>query len=319
VAGSTYRSNTACVPDGINLSLPLRPEFFPPLNDLKRVSLPELTVDRDGVGVAGPVSESKSPPPLGSMLRWFLPFTEGVADVLARYIGAPVAFLTKHGKQALVAEPLEVALGCRLIHTDGFDTDQLGTFSREIHRLEGQRDTARRKAGIKVTGIAQGPALAVGERVSTVEQLHQLAERAGFPEHLLMVRSDDEHHAHVIKAVGSLEALQKAYSECLDQSIFGGVFVGSDLRAFANPTRQAMIRSAAQNLAQRLESGCPRCEAPGFWPSGSRAGLPCRDCGSPTRLPVSLTWSCIRCDCVVERASDGSGFADPSRCDVCNP
>ncbi len=98
-----------------------------------------------------------------------------------------------------------------------------------------------RKAGIEVTGIAQGPALAVGERVSTVEQLHQLAERAGFPEHLLMLRSDDEHHAHVIKAVGSLEALQKAYAECWDQSTFGGVFVESDLRAFANPTRQAMI------------------------------------------------------------------------------
>jgi hypothetical protein len=80
---------------------------FPPLNDLKRVSLPGLTVDWDGVGVAGPVSESNSSPPLGSMLRWFLPFTEGVAGVLARYIGAPVAFLTKHGKQALVAEPLE--------------------------------------------------------------------------------------------------------------------------------------------------------------------------------------------------------------------
>ena len=41
-----------------------------------------------------------------------------------------VAFLTQHGKQDLVKTPLESALACELVHTDAYDTDQLGTYTR---------------------------------------------------------------------------------------------------------------------------------------------------------------------------------------------
>jgi hypothetical protein len=42
-----------------------------------------------------------------------------------------VAFLTQHGKQTLRRAPLEAALGCRLVHTNSYDTDLLGTFTRD--------------------------------------------------------------------------------------------------------------------------------------------------------------------------------------------
>ena len=62
------------------------------------------------------------------------------------YQGRQVAILTQHGKQDLVRGPLEAALGCQLVHTDGYDTDQLGTFTRELTRAGSQLDAARKKS-----------------------------------------------------------------------------------------------------------------------------------------------------------------------------
>ena len=63
-----------------------------------------------------------------------------------RYQGKTVACLTQHGKVPLIAPILEPALGCQIVQATGYDTDLLGTFTGEVTRLEGQIDTARRKA-----------------------------------------------------------------------------------------------------------------------------------------------------------------------------
>ena len=75
-------------------------------------------------------------------------------DTNLSYQGRHVAFLTQHGKQDLVRAPLEAALGCQILHTDGYDTDQLGTFTREVDRPGTQLEAARRKAntGMALTG-----------------------------------------------------------------------------------------------------------------------------------------------------------------------
>lgn len=65
-----------------------------------------------------------------------------------RYDQQIAAFLTQHGKESLVAPILEPFLGCKIQRVEGFDTDQLGTFSGEVDRLETQVETARRKARI---------------------------------------------------------------------------------------------------------------------------------------------------------------------------
>lgn len=65
-----------------------------------------------------------------------------------RYSGQTAAFLTQHGKETLVAPILEPFLGCKVRQIDGYDTDQLGTFSGEIKRLGNQIETARQKARI---------------------------------------------------------------------------------------------------------------------------------------------------------------------------
>ena len=75
-----------------------------------------------------------------------------------RYIGKTVAFLTQHGKDILIGPSFEAALGCTVVCAEGYDTDQLGTFSGEIKRLDNQLQTARTKAriGMSLTGASLG-------------------------------------------------------------------------------------------------------------------------------------------------------------------
>ena len=56
-----------------------------------------------------------------------------------------VVLLTKHGKEKVIKPILERETGCMLVVEDRFDTDKLGTFSREIKRPKSQLETARVK------------------------------------------------------------------------------------------------------------------------------------------------------------------------------
>ena len=86
--------------------------------------------------------------------------------------------------------------------------------------------------------------------------------------------------------------------------VTGQVFIETDVCAHANPTRMDHIRLATEDLVKKLCSLCPTCGAPGFWIVERVAGLPCADCGAPTRETR-------------ERAN--RQYADPGCCDYCNP
>lgn len=80
------------------------------------------------------------------------------AAVTASYRNRMVALLTRHGKEAVIGPVLEAALGCRVQHVDGYDTDLLGTFTRDIPRAGTQIEAARRKAriGMSLSGSPLG-------------------------------------------------------------------------------------------------------------------------------------------------------------------
>ena len=61
---------------------------------------------------------------------------------------------TKHRKEQVIAPVLEMGLGVRAMVPDAFDTDLLGTFTRDVPRPGDQRETARIKAGkaLELTG-----------------------------------------------------------------------------------------------------------------------------------------------------------------------
>lgn len=74
------------------------------------------------------------------------------------YRGQRLALLTQHGKERVIAPVLEPALGCRIQRVTGYDTDLLGTFTRDIPRDGSQLEAARRKArtGMALSGLALG-------------------------------------------------------------------------------------------------------------------------------------------------------------------
>jgi hypothetical protein len=78
--------------------------------------------------------------------------------VVEAYRGRRVALLTQHGKERVIAPALEGALGCTVERALGFDTDLLGTFTREVPRAGTQLEAARRKAelAIELSGADAG-------------------------------------------------------------------------------------------------------------------------------------------------------------------
>ena len=74
------------------------------------------------------------------------------------YLGRRAAFLTQHGKERVVAPTLEAALGCNVSLVTGYDTDLLGTFTRDIPRAGSQIEAARKKAriGMELSGLSLG-------------------------------------------------------------------------------------------------------------------------------------------------------------------
>ncbi len=105
------------------------------------------------------------------------------------YAGERVALLTKHGKEAVIAPVLEKGLSCTIERVLGFDTDLLGTFTREIPRQGSQIEAARKKARIGMdlakvpVGVASegsfGPDPVMGALPWNVECLLFVDDRLG--------------------------------------------------------------------------------------------------------------------------------------------
>ena len=79
------------------------------------------------------------------------------------------------------------------------------------------------------------------------------------------------------------------------------------------------IRLAAEDLVKKLCSLCPACGTPGFWIVERVDGLPCADCGAPTRETRAEVHGCLKCAHRETRERINVEHADPSRCDYCNP
>lgn len=277
------------------------------------------------------------------------------------YAGCRIALLTQHGKERVVAPVLEATLGCHVERVAGYDTDQLGTFTREIPRFGTQLDAARKKArigmelagvpwglasegsfgpdpftgmftwnvevllfiddtrAIEVCGVFQGPG--GGEHLCTDDwaAVEAIAGKSGFPEQHLVLRPNDGNDPRFRKGIASWADLRATFDWARDQSSTSQVYVEHDLRAHANPQRMENIRQAAKDLATKLASACPACNTPGFALVDRLTGLPCADCGAPTREPHADIWGCVCCSHRETRPRMEPAAADPGRCDYCNP
>ena len=78
--------------------------------------------------------------------------------IIHPYENIKISFLTKHKKEKVIAPKFLKMFDAEIIHTDGYDTDELGTFTRDKARYGDQLDAARRKAriGMEITGLEYG-------------------------------------------------------------------------------------------------------------------------------------------------------------------
>ena len=77
---------------------------------------------------------------------------------LQPYSGLKASLLTQHGKESVICPELLNINGLEVIHVTGYDTDRLGTFTRNIPRYGSQLDAARKKArvGMELSGTKIG-------------------------------------------------------------------------------------------------------------------------------------------------------------------
>lgn len=284
-----------------------------------------------------------------------------LASTFKLYQRQALSLLTRHGKERVIGPALAARCGCEVVHTDAFDTDRLGTFTRDIQREGTQREAAVRKArlgmtltglriglasegafapdpytgllswnyelvvlvdderGLELAGFFSGQSQSDSGHAASWAEVLQFAHNAHFPEHHLVIRPDSAEHAQVRKGLDSFESLKLAFNWAMSLSSTGKVFLENDLRAHTNPSRMANIEKAALDLAEQMNSPCPACTSPGFWIRDLRRGLACSACGAPTREPIAQVWTCPKCDTRRETALSVAAFADPGRCDVCNP
>lgn len=78
--------------------------------------------------------------------------------IIHPYENIKISLLTKHKKEKVIAPKFIKIFNAEIIHTDTFDTDELGTFTRDRARYGNQLDAARRKAriGMEITGLKYG-------------------------------------------------------------------------------------------------------------------------------------------------------------------
>ena len=173
--------------------------------------------------------------------------------------------------------------------------------------------------GLEIEGVASGAAIAAPQCTDDWPEALRFASLAGFPSHQLLVRPLGE-SAHLMrKGIGEFSALKDAFYWACRSSASQMATIENDLRAHCNPTRMTVIKKATLDLSTKMNQRCPRCRAPGFSNFEKIAGLPCRDCGVPTRLPIAIKQRCRLCPHEVTNSIHTPTFADPARCDFCNP
>lgn len=157
-----------------------------------------------------------------------------------------------------------------------------------------------------------------GSYVHSVEGLMLFAESARFPSHALILAKSKEDHVGLVKGLTNSDQLKWHFNRLIEK--YGSVYAQTDMRAQFNPMRMEVIRRAGLKLVHRIVSYCPACTCPGFTVVEVISGLPCSECGSPTRSTKAYRYACQKCDFnKVEEYPNGKKMGDPTFCDLCNP
>ena len=81
-----------------------------------------------------------------------------MSNDLKPYGGLTASLLTQHGKESVICPQLFDSNGLEVVHISDYDTDKLGSFTRDIPRYGSQLEAARKKAriGMELSGSLLG-------------------------------------------------------------------------------------------------------------------------------------------------------------------
>lgn len=157
-----------------------------------------------------------------------------------------------------------------------------------------------------------------GRQCHTWEEVQHFATTALFPQHALIIRKAKDEMWGIVKGLNDWQCLEKAARDLL--LVHGSLFVETDMRAMYNPSRMKVIEQAAIKLLSTIQRLCPKCSMPGFDVADVRPGLPCGQCGAPTRSTLAWIYQCQKCRHQQgQRFPKGKQKEDPMYCDWCNP
>ncbi len=281
--------------------------------------------------------------------------SNAIARLRSLFEGRKLVIATMHGKEKVMA-PLASRHLFVLPEVAPLNTDAFGTFTGETPRPDDALTTLRKKIlhALALTGETLGmgsegsfgphPALPwvpadhewvmlidqghgwewhanilstdtnyAQTTVSNRDELRTFAEAARFPDHGLILRLAD---GTLIKDITEWELLTPLVTSRFQTG--ESVQVETDMRAHRNPLRMRVIEQATQALIEKMYSLCPQCGTPGFSMVAQEPGLPCEQCGSPTRLVQTEVRGCQHCN-FTEGKRVSAAVAPAMYCDFCNP
>jgi hypothetical protein len=276
-----------------------------------------------------------------------------------RYRNTRILLATKHNKEQVIQPIFKRMIGCEIEVPKDFDSDQFGTFSGEIPRQQNPLATlvakakmAAQQAGYEYVIASEGSfgphpdffmvpgdieliglvdlkyGIEIIESVISTETNYghldiqagddysDFLKQAQFPSHGLMVNTLAT--GWVQKGITDPLTLKNAIDEALEQS--SQIRLETDMRALFNPSRMAVIASAAEKLAQRILQHCPKCSSPGFGRLATSGKLLCEWCEAPSTLYQFQLKQCVACDHQEQsNRPDGLTKAPAGYCEYCNP
>jgi hypothetical protein len=272
------------------------------------------------------------------------------------FAGRKLIIATMHGKETVIGPLLATNLGIIPQAASGLNTDDYGTFSREVKRPDNALNTARQKC--KAALLNAEASLVVGSEGSFGQHPFMLGTAIN-EEWVLLLDSDNKieiygyalsmdtnfrqgyvtnwqsleefaqeigfpDHGIILSTNDKLEKnigpnwseLQRVYKRLAKEN--PQVFAETDMRAMRNPARQKVIYQATLNLLEKIKTPCPACAMPGFGIIDTKAGLPCRQCHNPTDSVCYTIKGCQVCGHKEKERVEAS-YENPQYCNFCNP
>lgn len=269
-----------------------------------------------------------------------------------------ILLVSKHKKEQVIEPVFLKEFNASIIVASNIDTDEFGMFSGEVQRTLSAKETVYEKcqAGLNANptyrfAIASegsfgahpsSPFLPFNEEwlvfidkltsiviysksgtsdtnyfsqeISQLERL-DLLEKTLKGTCFILKNTDGK---ILIKGTASFEIIKEIGTEEIKKS--GSITVETDLRAMNNPLRMQYIGKAAEKLAEKLKSNCPKCEQIGFSIEKSIPGLPCEICEFPSSYPKNDIKVCLSCgfeEIVAPRHQQVD--LEQQYCQICNP